>query len=398
MRELLNFTTGTLGVLCCFLVALAGDWVWWAWSLGIMIAIGSVMINRVQLTYLAETGAAVQQAQGAASDLESTANEAVTAQSQMCHGLSEKALPIWRSQIESGLQQMEESVGRLTGQFATLAQRLSDSNTVLSLGVSSQGDDTNVIALFEKSHTELSHVFGTLMEVVQEQFDTFEHIHNLAKESESLVNLSADVGEIAEQINLLALNAAIEAARAGEYGRGFSVVASEVRQLAARSGEVGIVIQSRVDAIITSMKSAVQHAEHTASVSKEATVTGERSIEAIFAYMKYILECLKDDNDKIRSLNDDMHREISQAIPAFQFQDRVSQILNHVEEDFGSLSAAVNSHAEQLVAGEGNLAFDWDAILSAALGRHTTQEERQAHAQITGATVEADDDDDITFF
>lgn len=398
MREIINYATGMMGVVCGLLVAHVSGWVWWGWCLAGAVTLGSVFINRLQLSRLAEKNVAVAAAQAAASALEPVAGEAVSAQSQMCQGLSEKALPIWRSQIESGRQQMEDSIGRLTGQFATLAQRLSDSDSVLSLGVSSDGDDTNVLTIFENSHKELKHVFSTLMGVVQEQFDTFEHIHNLAKESESLVNLSVDVGDIAEQINLLALNAAIEAARAGDYGRGFSVVASEVRQLAARSGEVGIVIQSRVDAIINSMKSAVQHAEHTASVSKEATVTGERSIEAIFAYMKYILQCLKGDNDEIRALNQEMHHEISQAIPAFQFQDRVSQILNHVEEDFGNLSDAIMAHAQGLSVDSGNLAFDWDVILAAAGKRHTTEEERRAHAQVTGESMEADDDDDITFF
>ncbi|WP_390898771.1 methyl-accepting chemotaxis protein [Pseudomonas brenneri] len=151
-------------------------------------------------------------------------------------------------------------------------------------------------------------------------------IRTLDKESEGIYSIIQVIKGIADQTNLLALNAAIEAARAGEQGRGFAVVADEVRSLAART--------SASTQEIASMVARIQQSTREAVTSMEAGVAQV---------------------DKGMAVTADVERAIREILEATL---NTTQLVNDITRTIGEQSLASNeiAHQVEMIAGmsEGN--------------------------------------------
>lgn len=119
------------------------------------------------------------------------------------------------------------------------------------------------------------------------------HIIDLCKEAENIGQVTTVIGDIAAQTNLLALNAAIEAARAGEQGRGFAVVADEVRALAARTASSTKEINDMLNHLNTLVNSSVQ----AMNVSKEQCYKTEKDTMMISQNLIDIVQSMANINE-----------------------------------------------------------------------------------------------------
>ncbi|NVK23493.1 MAG: PAS domain-containing methyl-accepting chemotaxis protein [Gammaproteobacteria bacterium] len=129
-----------------------------------------------------------------------------------------------------------------------------------------------------------------------------EHLDALNKQSDQINNIVATISSIAEQTNLLALNAAIEAARAGEQGRGFAVVADEVRSLAGRTSSSTTEINDVV--------------KHNLALSQQATGTMESSISQVEAGAELV--------EKLSASISEINAGITQIVDSIDQLNRVN--------------------------------------------------------------------------
>ena len=121
----------------------------------------------------------------------------------------------------------------------------------------------------------IDNMTGIIGEIEGVVVSTTEAVNALGKNSERIGNIVVAIGEIADQTNLLALNAAIEAARAGEQGRGFAVVADEVRKLAERT----TVATREIQSIIGSLQNDVENVASSMGKSASSVETGTKDVK-----------------------------------------------------------------------------------------------------------------------
>ncbi|MGL6418205.1 methyl-accepting chemotaxis protein [Aeromonas allosaccharophila] len=332
--------------------------------------------------------------------IEPTATNAIAHSIVGLEQVCEKALPIWSQQIENSRQQTEAAMIDLTQRFSGLANKLEEAVNASHLAAGELGDANSrgMAGVLSESQQQLNEVVAILHSAQANRDAMLGEIKSLTTYTIELNTMAMDVAKIASQTNLLALNAAIEAARAGEAGRGFAVVADEVRNLSRLSSETAQKMTDKVDTINTAIGRAFQIAENAAARDHASALNSEQTIEQVLARFRHATDSLAESASLLQNESTDIHREISSVIVSLQFQDRVSQILSHVRQNMESLSSHLIA-SEQNSNSSGPIQIDANRWLAEMELSYATDEQRNIHhGRTTRSTKAQPSSADITFF
>jgi len=293
--------------------------------------------------------------------------------------LCQQMLPILSRQIESSNVQTEQSINELSGGFSALASRLEDVISASQSKSNNLGDGHGIINLFNESEQSLKTVVDSLESSLSLEDRLLSEVQGLSAQTSELNEMAGAVGQIADQINLLALNAAIEAARAGEHGRGFAVVADEVRKLASMSADTGQKMIEKVTNIVEAVNDTQKQAEDSISHNRTVVDDGKTTIDSVFARLQDTIETLQDDSSSLRSSSEEIRDQISNVLVSFQFQDRVSQILNKVLNDMNTIVESVNGSQSQRMEGKKPVPVNFEEQVQQMKDSYTTEEQHYMH-------------------
>lgn len=247
--------------------------------------------------------------------------------------LNIELIPI-REQLERQQDVINNSVQNLNNSFFGMERAVAQQSTLAKhmVGDLLNNDDSeySLTKVLPETGQAIDQYIDLLVTVSEKSITAIHCIHDMSEKLGAVFNLLDQVQAMSDQTNLLALNAAIEAARAGEMGRGFGVVASEVRDLANKASSLNSQIHRDINLAQDTVKQTSSIVGEIATLDMTTSIESKTRIEGLLQGVQRVNQEVALEIGKVTEQGDAVRAEVSKSIQGLQFADIVSQQGQHV--------------------------------------------------------------------
>lgn len=254
---------------------------------------------------------------------------------------------------------LRDAIDRVIASFGSINDRIKQQQEV-ALGIaradaSPSGGTTGFQSFVEDTSRTLDYFVENTIANSRSAVGLVERMEDIRERLADIRSILGEIESISKQTNLLALNAAIEAARAGEAGRGFAVVADEVRHLSGRTNQFSQEIRAKVASVNDSVISAEGAINEVASKDMNFTLQAKQQVDQTMAEVQMINERMSSGVARMGDIASHLESDVNASVTALQFQDMVTQLLGHLNrrvEALGMMNEALAGVAKRCVGSD----------------------------------------------
>lgn len=250
-----------------------------------------------------------------------------------------------------------EAIGKLVGSFQDMNAQIQRQQQ-LGMQVVAGGAEGGSVSEFQNFANKTSETLRQFVDSVVENsrlaMSLVEMTDRIISQMSEVRGMLGEIEGISKQTNLLALNAAIEAARAGEAGRGFAVVADEVRDLSGRTNHFSQQIRGSLAKMQTTIEATEQAINQMAAQDMTFALTSKSDVELAMVGINEMNRRTGETVLELNTIGERVEIAVNQAIMSLQFQDMVTQLLGHVSKRLDVMDEIVSDERQMGGALQGN--------------------------------------------
>ncbi len=258
------------------------------------------------------------------------------------------------TELNSAVQQIASTVDQISRGSQSQAQRIEKSKQTaeelaksmneLSISAKESVEISNRVGMLSENGTETAKEAGERMnKIIKVTNESAQKVKSLAGKTTEITAVLQVIKQIADQTNLLALNAAIEAARAGEAGRGFAVVADEVRRLAESSARSS----DDIDAKLKQIQEYAQEVVGEIETSANEVNQGKMIIDSSLKTLHEIATNIKNVSETVKNLSDSAHEQLVKVKTVSSDTAEIAAVSEENASSTEEASAAIEEQTAQ---------------------------------------------------